>query len=210
MNENSNDKNALRRMLREIADLAENASLTGGLASGAPRAVQRYNAILRQLVESGDLPRGIFEELDPETTDFGQLGVDSRLLASYLKGKGDGNGNSDASILVRLAPFVRGEDLAAMVKEHLSRGIELSANVITALAPFMNSDQLGQLVREHLISTPQEEPMRPTPPPPAPSRPAEPGGETLAELADQLSRPELSREERERIAARIRELSQQR
>jgi hypothetical protein len=206
MNQNANDNMALRRMLREIADLAENASLTGGLSTGASRAVNRYNAVLRQLVESGSVPKGIFEELSPETTDFGQLGVDARLLASYLKGQGEsGNGTSDASMLIRLAPFVRGEDLAALVKEHIAKGVHVSGHVITALAPFLGSDMLGDLVREHLI-TPGDQPAAPAPPAP-PSSPSPAHGQTMEDLLTELRKPELSREDRERIAQRIAELS---
>jgi hypothetical protein len=202
MNQSGNDNGALRRMLREIADLAENASLTGGLSSGAPRAVQRYNAVLRQLVETGAVPKDIFEELNPETTDFGQLGVDARLLASFLKGQGDSGGNGDASVLIRLAPFIRGEDLAALVKEHINQGVQISSNVITALAPFLGSDQLGSLVREHMLSGAPTPPTPPSPPSPAPG-----GGMTMEDLIAQLRRPELSREDRDRIAARLAEIS---
>lgn len=206
MKENGNDNMALRRMLREIADLAENASLTGGLATGASRAVQRYNAVLRQLVESGSVPKGIFDELNVETTDFGQLGVDARLLASYLKGQeGESGSRGEASVLVRLAPFVRGDDLALLVKEHIAKGAHISGNVISALAPFLGPDQLGQLVREHLVVTDGAAPPSP-PTPPAPPR-AEPDGETLQDLAAQLRSPELSREDRDRIAARIAEIA---
>ena len=205
MNENNNDTAALRRMLREIADLAENASLTGGLASGAPRAIQRYNAVLRQLTESGAVQKGLFEELNPETADFGQLGVDARLLASYLKGQGEnGNSSSDASVLIRLAPFIRGEDLAALVKDHIAKGITVSSHGITALAPFLGEDQLGQLVREHIVAG------KPAAPAPAAAPQQEERGETLEELAEQLRGPEISREERERIASRIAELAARR
>lgn len=188
----------LKRMLREIGELAEHASLTGGMASGAPRAIQRYNAILRQLVESGAVAPGLFEELNPETTDFGQLAVDARLLASFLNGKGKRGDSEDSSVLVRLAPFVRGEDLAMLVKEHLSKGSPLDSGVITALAPFLPQEILGSIVRDQMVH--QAEP----PAPPAPSRSSEP---SLAELAERLSRPELSNEERREIAAKLAELS---
>jgi len=209
---------SLRRMLREIADLAENASLTGSLSSGASKAVQRYNAILRQLVESGTVAKGIFDELNVETTDYGQLGVDARLLSSYLKGQesnDNGSGRGESSVLIRLAPFIRGEDLALLVREQIAKGAHINSHVITALAPFLGSDQLGQLVREHLISDSAAKETPPAPPsaPPAPARPEpirqEPGGETVQDLIEQLRRPELSREERERIAARLAELAGQ-
>jgi hypothetical protein len=199
MNQSGNDNMALRRMLREIADLAENASLTGGLASGAPRAIRRYNAVLGQLVESGSVPKGIFEELNPETSDYGQLGVDARLLASYLKGQGESNGNGDTSMLIRLAPFIRGEDLALLVKEHISKGSEISSNVITALAPFLGSEMLGELIRGRMVSAPAEAAAAPTPPTPPTAQHAE----SLQELLDQLRQPELSSEDRQRIATKI-------
>lgn len=205
MNQSGNDLHSIRRMLREIADLAENASLTGSLSSGITRAVQRYNSVLRQLVESGTVGKGLFDELNPETTDYGQLGVDARLLGSYLKGQdGDGGNGGDASMLVRLAPFIRGEDLALLVKEHLAKGAQINTKVITSLAPFLGSDQLGQLVREHMIADAAATP------PAAPTATSQPvhEGLTLAELAERLSRPELSREERADIARRLAEMAQ--
>jgi hypothetical protein len=191
----------LKSMLREIGELAEHASLTGGMASGAPRAIQRYNAILRQLVEQGAIGRGIFEELNPETTDFGQLAVDARLLASYLNGKAKSADSGDSSVLVRLAPFVRGEDLALLVKEHLSKGAPLDPGIITSLAPFLPQEMLGTIVREQMVHT-GPAPAASAAPQPAPR--AEP---TLAELAEKLGRPELSGEERREIAAKLAELA---
>jgi len=74
-------------MLREIADLAENASLTGSLSSGASKAVQRYNAILRQLVESGTVAKGIFDELNVETTDYGSSASTPAFCLHISKGR---------------------------------------------------------------------------------------------------------------------------
>ena len=206
MNQNGNEIQSLRRMLREIADLAENASLTGGLSGGAPRAAQRYNAVLNQLVQSGSVPKGIFEEINVETAEFGQLGVDARLLGSYLKGQEGDNGSSrgEASVLVRLAPFIRGEDLGALVRQQLANGVNINSHVITALAPFLGSDQLGQLVREHMIADHAEHTAQ-SPTAPVSTRLE---GETLEELAEKIRRPEISREERDRIAARLAELAQ--
>jgi hypothetical protein len=155
----------------------------------------------------------MFDELNVETTDFGQLGVDARLLGSYLKGQEGDNGGSnrgEASVLVRLAPFIRGEDLASLVRDHITKGATINSHVITALAPFLGSDQLGQLVREHMIAD-HGSPGAPTAPaaPSAPHAPTPdaPQGETLEELAAQLRRPEISREDRDRIAARLAELA---
>jgi len=102
-----------------------------------------------------------------------------------------------------------------LVREQIAKGAHINSHVITALAPFLGSDQLGQLVREHLISDSAAKETPPAPPsaPPAPARPEpirqEPGGETVQDLIEQLRRPELSREERERIAARLAELAGQ-
>lgn len=208
MNQNSNEIGGIRRMLREIADMAENATLTGGLSGGAPRAVQRYNAILRQLTAADSVPTGMFDELNMETTDFSQLAVDARLLASYLKGQGENNGG-DASMLIRLAPFVNREDLEKLVRDQVSAGVQISSSVITALAPFLSADHLGRLIRENLGTAGAGSNVGPssTPPTPTPPTPEPPRQETLAELAEMLSRPELSREERARIAAKLSEMS---
>ena len=84
-----NDENAvevrrLRRLLKEIGDLAQSASLTGSLSKGAPAAVRRYNQVVTRLEALGVASGGLFQPLNEEST-FDELGVESTLLASYLE-----------------------------------------------------------------------------------------------------------------------------
>src|SRR5688500_4799863 len=74
----------LHRLLREIADLAHHASITGSLQGGARSAVRPYNMALQRLGTLGISAGDLFQPL-PEDTGFDELGVDCRLLAGYLK-----------------------------------------------------------------------------------------------------------------------------
>jgi hypothetical protein len=162
MNTNSIDPRLIS-LLREMAGLAENASLTGSLEGGARQAIRRYNGLLTRFITTGAVPDGLFEPLS-EAADYAQLGVESRLLAAFLEGDSNGNGNGegrrrnkgkdrdgiDSNVLIRLAPFVKGEDLSALVGEYMQRGARMDPHILTHLAPFLDSDSLGKLLRKHL------------------------------------------------------------
>jgi hypothetical protein len=216
------------RLLKELADMAEEASLTGSLAEGAPQAVQRYNAVLHYLEDEDAVPEDLFEKL-PESTSFAKLGVECRLLAAYFEPgeestKGD-KGKGNASILVRLAPFVDSNDLAELVKEHVKNGTSIDVHMLTALAPFLKSSDLGQLMRQHVSGWFKQSEAEPKPagapaPSPAPPTPAAeptrdlvpapehaPARPTLDELAIQLRRENLSQEERQAIAIQLAEIA---
>lgn len=82
-NENRTEIRRLHGLLREIARLAEHASLTGSMEKGAPSAVRRYNQTLARLELLGLLSEGMFTPL-PADASFDEVGVDSKLLAGYL------------------------------------------------------------------------------------------------------------------------------
>ncbi len=231
METNSNDNSSLKRLVQEIADLAEHASLTGSLASGESRAVARYNSVLGHLAQAGAVPDGLFSQLDEELTSYGQLGVESRLLASFLDGKSRDERHeegllNDSSVLVRLAPFVSGEDLGRLVREQLTNGVDIGTRTLTALAPFLDSSMLSELLRMHFPGVPK--PHAPQAPPEPPSRPVPasaqapaepatravtpyeaPSSDQLADLAARLRQPDISPEERERISLELSELARQ-
>ncbi len=170
-----NDLDACRNLLNEIAELCDHASLTGSLSSGAKRTAVRYNSILQRLEQSGDVPASLFGEL-PEDADFGEIGVEARMLASYFsqsrreRNKRDGGrDHGDPNILIRLAPFVRQEELGMLVREQRLKGSPLDMNTLTGLAPFLGQDVLSDLLREHLMQS--ERPTPPVPPVP-PTSPA--------------------------------------
>lgn len=209
----------LRSMLREIAELAEHASLTGSLEGGVASATRRYNSCLRQLRTAGIVPDGLFEELDEATTTYGRLGVDARLLASTV-GEPDHRhgrrhrGGEESSVLMRLAPFVSQEDLAKLVRRQLDNDGAIDLNSLTHLAPFLDQATLGMLLEAGM--EPRSQPTPPAPPEPAPQptvnvmriespSPAPPATpqETLDDLIIRLSQPHLTAHERLEIAKRI-------
>jgi hypothetical protein len=185
---NDNDSynvKATLKVLAELGDLAENATLTGALSSGLPRAIERYNGILSQLIEHGTVPGGMFTPL-PADASFGDLAVDARLVKAYIK---EGNGNSgggpfapEKHLILRLAPFANSSDLRELVDAYLAEGSAVDASLIENLAPFLDSDHLGTLIRriarqgrgdEVKSPAPPTPPQPPTPPSP-PREPAEP------------------------------------
>lgn len=125
------DRNELRsyyRMLREIAELAQEATMTGALQEGSRAGVRRYNSVVRQLESSGVTPAGMFEPL-PENTEFAELGVESRLLAGYIKERQQepappqpSNHGPSGNIIVGLGglkELVELKDLGRLVRQHL-------------------------------------------------------------------------------------------
>lgn len=223
----------LRQLLKELADLAEHSSLTGSLSQGASRAVQRYNAVLDRLVALGAIPEGLFTPLDA-STDYDGLGVEARLLASTLKNekgakfkdKGRREGHEpDASVIVRLAPFVDSADLTRLVREYRQRNAFFDENLITSLAPFLDRKMLGEIIRDHFMEGEEPEPPAPPEAPRAPEPPEAPNRdlattgrhtltvteerrpETLVSLADRLRDPNLSNEERQSIALQLAQIA---
>ena len=170
MNEMNNlDTEGSRSVLKEIADLCEHASLTGTMAGGERRVAQRYNAILGQLTEAGTVPAGMFAAL-PDGVAYGEIGVEARMLAAYLRKERRRNGDGDPSVLMRLAPFVSAEDLAALVREQLQSGTQVDMHMLTHLAPFLNKEDVGSLLLAHLRESRTAKPSAPE----APSTPAAP------------------------------------
>jgi len=214
-------------MLNDMASMCEESSLTGSLASGAARTASRYNAVLTRLVDLDAVSAALFPHLD-EKADFGEIGVDARMLASFLKDqygkKGgrsrdeDGGGEmSMKSIVLRLAPFVSSEDLGELVREQMRKGSDFDMETLPGLAPFLKQDLLGQLIRENLgrdrdrAPSPPAEPEPPVAPPAAPAPPsreivsAEAPLDKIDDLVELLKNPHLSADERSDLHARIRD-----
>lgn len=156
----------LMRLLDALIEMAEDESLTGALSAGQLVAVRRYNAIVQELRFHEDLPEGLFDTL-PESASFADVGVEGRLLRSYLleddaprgrEGRAEG-----IEYLVALAPFASREDLAALVRDHAERGGAVNPELIVALAPFLDRDEIGKLLRSH-VQRPPEPPEPPAPP----------------------------------------------
>lgn len=219
MNENPNiDTEATRSLLREIADLCEHASLTGALSGGAGRVATRYNSVLARLEEAGAVPPDMFSPLAPDSA-YGEIGVEARMLASFIRRdkhkEKDKGGHGDANVLIRLAPFVKGQDLAKMVRLQMEQGSAMDMDLVTKLAPFLDQEMLSEILRDHL--NPPAPPAPPTPPVPPHAEPPEPPMEALpprapfreeriSTLIERLKDPNLSHIEQAEILDRIRSL----
>jgi len=218
-------KESMLRLLKEIASMSEEASLTGMLSGGSGQVVQRYNTILRHFVSHGQVPEGFFSTL-AEDCDYAKIGVESRMLLAFLEenGKsGSSKNKSDSSFLVRLAPFVDKGDLGELVHRYLLEGGDFDPGLITALAPFLDKGDLGDILRKHLDSAGRGKTSPSPSPTPAPTpKPNEPPSASrhlasvedrsptrpsLEELSAQLRRPDLSPEERQTIAMQLAEIA---
>ena len=217
-----NEIQSCKRLLHEMSEMCEGASLTGSLSGGAKRTALRYNAILNRLTECGDLPTGLFSPL-PEEVDYSEIGVEARMLAAYFPSNKDKNKHreeGDRGILMRLAPFVGPEELALLVRDQMKKGSGMDMHTLSSLAPFLGQGLLGELLRNHLaggaptVEPPQPEPKPSTPEPPAsPTPPTKPDfrlepvsaqTERVEDLLDLLKSPYLSDEERAGAVERLR------
>lgn len=171
---------AVRRMLRELSEMCENASLTGALSGGAAHATARYNRMLETLEAEAAVPPGMFSRLDEQSTGFGQLAVETRLLLASLKdeedeeeGRHGRRGRRGLGALIGLAPFLDRDDLEKLVRERLEDSGPISDGLLIGLAPFLNKTMLREIVNRRVgvpaPPTPPEPPVPPAPPaPPAP------------------------------------------
>ena len=214
--EQENDIQSIRRLLNEIAEMCDHATLTGSLSGGARRTAQRYNALLNRLIEHGNVPSGLFTPI-PEDSTFAEIGVESRMLASYFPGKRDKNregGENDRNILLRLAPFLRQEELGLLVREQIQKGSVLDMNMLSSIAPFLGQDILGEMVRAHLKKEESEkesttvaaQPVATAVPAVVDYRP-EPvakAPQSVSDLLDLLKSPYLSDEERNELVEKLR------
>jgi len=204
----------LRGLVRELATLAEEADLTGRSSEGAPHAIRKYNQVLSRLSELELVPSTLFAPLDA-SDGFGVLAVEAKLLMAALAQEPaattEARAQVDPSLLVRLAPFVKGEDLANLVRECTAQSVVISDHIITSIAPFLDSDSLGKLVRDQLIGNRAKPPVPPAPPaPPAPPEVTIARyGESAHEIVLRLSEPSISDQERQTLAARLYELTKQ-
>ncbi len=161
-NDRAAEVRRLRRLLKDIAELAQNASLTGSLQGGARTAVRRYNQVVLRLEQLGLASPGLFAPL-PDDVSFDEIGVEATLLAGYLK-----------------------EDEAPTGAGHPSHGSHnQSAPFINIVGPLGGMEglndlkDLGRVIREslpewlrsHAPPAPPTPPTPPTPPEP-PTSPA--------------------------------------
>lgn len=214
--QNDRHLNAVRRVLAEVAQVAEHGSLTGSYRGGARAAAQAYNGALAALSAKGLVPEGMFESLDLDHADFGHIGVQARLLLAVVEEpEEEAPAEEGLGSVIALAPFLNSQDLAQLVRERLRTHTKVNDGFLTALAPFLDSEMLGELVRTRMNRRPAAPEPAPAPAPPSPPEPPqdirpaihEAPPATLESLADELRRPDLTVEERQAIATRLAELS---
>ena len=222
MNQSQNQQlKTFRRVLTELADMAEHASLTGSLRGGEKQAAQAFNRALEALSSQGLVPTGMFEPINTTQPDFGELGVQCRLLLAAISDEPEERSEAGFGEVIALAPFLKSEDLTKLVRDRMSESTKIPKGLLVGLAPFLDSEMLGDLVRRQIRPpVPPVPPVAPEPPvaPPVPVedlRPAihvvheiaEHHPETLESLAAQLREPDVSPEDRQRIATRLAELA---
>ncbi len=201
-----------RRILDELAEAAEHASLTGSMRGGERSAAQTYNRVLATFERQGILPDGMFEPIDESNVEYGHLGIQCRLLRAATHQKKEERRREGMESVVALAPFLDSADLSRLVRERMGEGT-LPDGLLVARAPFLDSHTLGDLVRRSLHPEP---PAAPTPP--APSAPPDPPADLLPVvqadlptdidgLIAELRRPNLDSDERKRIATRLMEMT---
>jgi hypothetical protein len=201
-------------MLRELAELAHEASLTGALSGGEGRAVRRYNQLISQLSEQGDLPAGLFAPLADDET-FAAIALEARLAASsFDKQDRPHHADGDLNMITRLAPFVSSDDLRDLIKS--ANEDALGPDFLTSVAPFLDREALSELVKAHLVRAtdavappvPPVPPVAPEPPIPEPSVTAfatDQSARNVARLVSRLSEAGLSEEQRQQILRQIAE-----
>ncbi len=217
----------VRRILAELANTAEHASLTRSLGGGEKAAARAFNGALATLTSQGLVPEGMFESMSLDDADYGSLGVQARLLLACLEDEPspkrrrrdrDGASGEGLGAVVALAPFLDSGDLAQMLRERIDETVEVPDHLLTSLAPFLDSGDLGELVRRRMRPRPPQAPTMPAAPdvPFTPSTLQRPdlrpvavseAPVTLESLATELRRPDLSIVERQRIAMRLADLS---
>lgn len=155
----NNDIQTLRRLLSEIKDWAEHASLTGSMTGSRPAAIRRYNTSLARLEEMGASAARLFSPL-PESASLDEVGFEAGLLASTLKDESaalEGRAPVERDLLIRLAPFANSRDLAELVRNYMRGSSRVDADILCHLAPFLGEEGLGEMLGEFLRR--QEEPV---------------------------------------------------
>jgi hypothetical protein len=72
------------RLLESTAKIAQDASLTGMLRQGQKASVRQYNAILKRLMGTEEIPAELFPPLE-EDASFDEVGVACKQLVAYLQ-----------------------------------------------------------------------------------------------------------------------------
>src|SRR5579871_2218051 len=211
---NSVETYRVYKMLCELAEMAEHASITGFLKQGKPSAIQRYNSILAHLERIEKVPPGLFHPLSEEAS-FDELNIEGKLLASYIKDEAkqarkEDNARDIEDLMNEVRQLSRlKETIADAMPELLQHREGVKAEVLGELQGLRDlraalSDMMPDLNRGPRGGVPPTPPTPPTPPPPAGS-PAERAElerqvaqlqKRLAELEASKAQQDASKQER--------------
>lgn len=81
---NQKELKRIHRLLRQMAEMVQHASLTGSLQQGGTQAVQQYNNIVVRLEQIGEIPTGFFPSLAADIP-FDGVGIAAGSLAAYIQ-----------------------------------------------------------------------------------------------------------------------------
>lgn len=206
------------RVLKELGEIASEASLTGMLQGGQKRAIERFNEVIRWLKTENLVPPFGYSPLS-ETSSYAELAVEARLVASQLKEASAPEPSSvDMGVLTRLAPFVDSGDLRDLIREATRGGETISPDKLAQLAPFLDRQSLSELIKGSFRTIPTP----PTPETSIPSKAPEPvvsvditpvelvgvpSQVELLTLASRLADASLTHEERSAILIEINRIS---
>jgi len=155
----TNDLDALKRMLREISETAEESSLTQSLTNGAARLDQHYRGIVQQLISMGLLSADSTFALPtgPVPPTMAQIAIDSRMLLAMLGTTDESSAKTGLAGVIAVAPFMDSNDLALLLEQKLKEGVTCDLSMLPALAPFLPAESIGKIVRSYVTrSTPAD------------------------------------------------------
>lgn len=159
-----------KAILKELASVAEHASLTGAYSDGLSSARDKINWLMAWAEAQQIAPTGFFRPLT-DTARWGEIGVEARMMMASIKDVDEFEEDDDFPLDEdddevpsddegRDYGFIFGEGLGRKLKKlrklkHLKhvvgpgRGIK-DPGVLVAMAPFLDSDDLAALVMEHM------------------------------------------------------------
>ena len=191
------------RMLRAMARMARDASVTGTLEKGARTSAQQYNRVLQYLEERSAVPPGLFPPL-AEDASFDEVGVAAAQLYGFLEPDSDeprrhrgpgghGAGNQIHIGFGGLKDIRELKELGQIIRENLPDWVRGAAVV----CPKECGPEPREREEERSSTVTQVE-----------CRLSEVGARIQA-AAEHLRRPDLSDAERERLAEQLSELAQE-
>ena len=208
MSKNENTQHHVKAV-RELAKLAEHASLTGTLDEGRERAIDRYNWSLSKLEEAGSIPKGMYQQLGNSAT-YSELAVEARLLGASASQEEE---SDQMKLMMRLAPFASKEDIGMMLRKNMEDGVNCDPNAMVALAPFLDQKDISGMIQMYCGGSVDEDNGVSSDDPVVEPTADEPGlvkadHDSLREIVKRLADPNITAEERESLTHELNELTE--